>query len=111
MAAAHCVALSANESLSAWMKALPRRRTVAAFRTMVGSYVTRARFVSPARVWGSRAGLHRVGKEKLRAVDFVVGDRFLAFGRNHPVHEHLAKLLLDARVLVRVYQHHTVLVE
>src|SRR3982074_1467026 len=106
MAAAHCVALSANESLSAWMKALPRRRAVAAFRPMVGAYVTR-----PLTHGDSCAGLPCVGKKELLAIDLVLGYRFLAFGRDHPVDEHLAEILLDARMLVRVHQHHAVLIE
>src|SRR6266705_1530468 len=60
MAAAHWVTLSANESLSAWMKAFPRRRMVPAFRPMLGAYVTRAQSVSAPHFDGSspRDGQH-----------------------------------------------------
>src|ERR1700682_1423321 len=106
MAAAHCVALSANESLSAWMKAFPTRRAGAAFRPMVIANVTR-----PQARGGSCAGLPRIGEEELLALDLVLGNGFLALGRDHPVDESLPGIPLYARMLVRVHQHPAVLIE
>src|SRR5688572_6399477 len=58
---------------------------------------------------GSR--LARVGEKQLLAADPVVGDRLLAPGRDHPVDELLAGLLLHVRMLLRAHQHDAVLVE
>src|SRR4029453_3553477 len=55
--------------------------------------------------------LTRIREEQLLAVDPVGSDRVLSFGRDHPIHDKLTELLFDARVLVRVHQHHAVLVE
>src|SRR5262249_16089227 len=47
-------------------------------------------------------GLFALGPEQLLAVNLVIGDCLLAFVRNEPVDELLAKLLLHMRVLGRV---------
>src|SRR6516165_6394238 len=52
-----------------------------------------------------------LGPEHLLAVNLVIGDCLLAFVRNEPVDELLAKLLLHMRMLGRVNQDDTVLVE
>src|SRR5713226_7440427 len=52
-----------------------------------------------------------VGEEELLPVDLIVGDRLLAGGRDQPVDEGLAELLLHVRVLCRVHQDDAVLVE
>src|SRR5262249_36074631 len=61
--------------------------------------------IAVARAWDSscprRVG---VGEEQLLAVDLVGGNRFLAFVGNEPVDEGLAQILLDVRMLRRVYQ-------
>jgi hypothetical protein len=57
-----------------------------------------------ATSWGFRV-------EQLLAVDLVVGDVALPFGRDEPVDELLAQLFLYMRVFLRVHQHHAVLVE
>ena len=56
-------------------------------------------------------GLFALGPEHLLAVNLVIGDCLLAFLRNEPVDELLAKLLLHMRMLGRVNQNDTVLVE
>src|SRR6516165_4744630 len=56
-------------------------------------------------------GLFALGPEHLLAVNLVIGDCLLAFVRNEPVDELLAKLLLHMRMLGRVNQDDTVLVE
>src|SRR5215468_9326583 len=53
-------------------------------------------------------GLFALGPEKLLAVNLVIGGCFLAFVRNEPVDELLAKLLLHMRMLGRVNQDDTV---
>src|SRR5262249_43648491 len=55
--------------------------------------------------------LFALGPEQLLAVNLVIGDCLLAFVRNEPVDELLAKLLLHMRMLGRVNQDDTVLVE
>jgi len=52
-----------------------------------------------------------LGPEHLLAVNLVIGDCLLAFVRNEPVDELLAKLPLHMRMLGRVNQDDTVLVE
>src|SRR5262249_44224629 len=52
-----------------------------------------------------------LGPDHLLAVNLVIGDCLLAFVRNEPVDELLAKLLLHMRMLGRVNQDDTVLVE
>src|SRR5262249_49325365 len=56
-------------------------------------------------------GLVVLGPEHLLAVNLVIGDCLLAFVRNEPVDELLAKLLLHMRMLGRINQDDTVLVE
>src|SRR6516165_7833631 len=56
-------------------------------------------------------GLFALGPEQLLAVNPVIGDCLLAFVRDEPVDELLAKLLLHMRMLGRVNQDDTVLVE
>src|SRR6516225_7173706 len=56
-------------------------------------------------------GLFALRPEQLLAVNLVIGDCLLAFVRNEPVDELLAKLLLHMRMLGRVNQDDTVLVE
>src|SRR5215470_12917201 len=58
-----------------------------------------------------RPTLFALGPEHLLTVNLVIGDCLLAFVRNEPVDELLAKLLLHMRMLGRVNQDHTVLVE
>src|SRR5262245_49246160 len=55
--------------------------------------------------------LFALGPEQLLAVNLVIGDCLLAFVRNEPLDELLAKLLLHMWMLGRVNQHDTVLVE
>src|SRR5262249_47785011 len=57
------------------------------------------------------AGRRVLGPEQLLAVNLVIGDCLLAFVGNEPVDELLAKLLLHMRMLGRVNQDDTVLVE
>src|SRR5262245_20884814 len=52
-----------------------------------------------------------VGEEQLLAVDLVVGDRLLPFGRHQPVDEGLAQLRLYMRMLGGIDQNDAVLVE
>ena len=52
-----------------------------------------------------------LGPEQLLAVNLVIGDYLLAFVGNEPVDELLAKLLLHMRMLGRINQDDTVLVE
>jgi hypothetical protein len=59
----------------------------------------------------ARISFARVGKKELRAIDLVFGDRFLPFGRNNPVDECLAHLLLDVRMLRGIDQYYAVLIE
>src|SRR5581483_10546673 len=59
----------------------------------------------------SRPRLVRVGEEQLLPADLVSRDDLLALGRDQPVDELLAEVLLHVRVLLRVHQHHAVLVE
>src|SRR5262249_43746486 len=63
--------------------------------------------------WARYSGvaLFALGPEQLLAVNLVIGDCLLAFVRNEPVDELLAKLLLHMRMLGRVNQDDTVLVE
>src|SRR5215471_1110354 len=58
-----------------------------------------------------RPTLFALGPEHLLTVNLVIGDCLLAFVRNEPVDELLAKLLLHMRMLGRVNQDDTVLVE
>ena len=53
-------------------------------------------------------GLFALGPEQLLTVNLVIGDCLLAFVRNEPVDELLAKLLLHMRMLGRVNQDDTV---
>src|SRR5262249_38297586 len=55
--------------------------------------------------------LFALGPEQLLTVNLVIGDCLLAFVRNEPVDELLAKLLLHMRMLGRVNQDDTILVE
>src|SRR5262249_26826188 len=55
--------------------------------------------------------LFALGPEQLLAVNLVIGDCLLAFVRDEPVDELLAKLLLHMRMLGGVNQDDTVLVE
>jgi hypothetical protein len=52
-----------------------------------------------------------VGEEKLFSIDFVASDGALTLRRGQPVHESLTIGHFHARVLVRVHEHHAVLVE
>src|SRR6516165_6099119 len=65
--------------------------------------------VSPCNHHG--LGLFAWGPKHLLAVNLVTGDCLLAFVRNEPVDELLAKLLLHMGMLGRVNQDDTVLVE
>src|SRR5262249_52917731 len=56
-------------------------------------------------------GLFALRPEQLLAVNLVIGDCLLALVRNEPVDELLAKLLLHMRMLGRVNQDDTILVE
>src|SRR5262245_9393283 len=56
-------------------------------------------------------GLVVLGPEHLLAVNLVIGDCLLAFVRNEPVDELLAKLLLHMRMLGGINRDDTVLVE
>src|SRR6266496_2748905 len=59
----------------------------------------------------SRARIVGVRIEQLRAADLVIGNGSLAFRRDEPVDEGLAKLLFYVRMLFGIYQHHAVLIE
>src|SRR6516164_1270767 len=59
----------------------------------------------------SRARIVALGPEHLLALNLVVGDCLLALVRNQPVDELLTKLLLNMRMLGRIYQYDAVLVE
>src|SRR5690349_3212343 len=52
------------------------------------------------RLAQSCSGRIRVGEKQLLPLDLVVGDRLLAFGRDQPIDECLAELLLDVLVLL-----------
>src|SRR5579862_2026671 len=60
---------------------------------------------------GSRAWLVRVRVKQLLAGDFVAGNSLLTLGRDQVVDELLAERFLYGRVLRRVDQHDSVLVE
>src|SRR5215475_6814333 len=57
-----------------------------------------------------RPALFALGPEHLLAVNLVIGDCLLAFVRNEPVDELLAKRLLHMRMIGRVNKDDTVLV-
>jgi len=65
----------------------------------------------PRQLHASGARIPGIGVEQLLAVDLVIGDRLLAFGRNQPVDELLAEFLLYTGMLRRIYQYDAVLVE
>src|ERR1700676_4739978 len=55
--------------------------------------------------------LLRVGKEQLLAIDLVAGDRGLAFRRDQPVDEGLARVLFQRREFFGFDKHDAVLIE
>src|SRR5258708_2355312 len=91
------------------------RRLPAAKRCTASAALARAHIVAATSARAmritSRSGNGGVGEEQLLAVDLVVGDRLLALGRDEPVDEGLAQLVLHVRMLCRIHQDDAVLVE
>src|SRR5215469_14146781 len=92
------------------------RRLPAAWSKTGSDATTGTAIVVAARLTTRResitlSGYSRWGQKQLLAVNLVIGDCLLAFVRNKPVDELLAKLLLHMRMLGRVNQDDTVLVE
>src|SRR5205085_5794833 len=88
-------------------------------RTAAGSIV---RIFAPERPNGRHAAKPGLGYasriraagiriKQLLAVDLVAGDRILALRRNQPVDELLSQPRLHGRMLLRIDQHHAVLIE
>src|SRR4051812_10330237 len=81
------------------------------------SWKSNSRSVSPRKRQTGRismrtiAALWRVREEELLPVDPVARDGLLSRGRDHPVDELPAHVLLHARVLRGIHEHHAVLVE
>src|SRR5262249_23013348 len=61
-------------------------------------------YTSCARIIGIRI-------EQLLAFDLVIGDRLLTVRRNEPVDKLLAEVLFHVRMLGRIHQYYTVLIE
>src|SRR5262249_55180504 len=75
-----------------------------------------ARLLSSPPEWqrGGQASCPRcigIGEKQLLPVDLVIRDRLLPFGRNEPVDEGLAEVLLYIGMLFGIHENHAVLIE